>query len=84
LIGILGLGGIGLGRLISARAYSGGTAAVLRACTAYRVPDTQGAVSARWMEGQPVKIRALADPWAYAESADGDAGWVRRDDLVFY
>jgi hypothetical protein len=60
------------------------TAAVLRACAAYRVPDSQGAVSARWMEGQPVKVRTASDLWAYAESSDGDAGWVHQDALVFY
>ncbi|MDR2739018.1 MAG: hypothetical protein LBB68_04195 [Treponema sp.] len=64
--------------------YSGGTAAVLRACVAYRVPDSQGVVSVRWMEGQPVKVRTVANLWAYAESSDGDAGWVHQDTLVFY
>jgi hypothetical protein len=64
--------------------YPGGTTAVLRACVAYRVPDSQGAVSARWMEGQPVKVRTASNLWAYAESSDGDAGWVRQDMLVFY
>ncbi|MDR1249169.1 MAG: hypothetical protein LBK63_07695 [Treponema sp.] len=72
-----------------------GTAAVaLRFCTAYRVPDLRGAISARWMEGQPVRVRSVSagsvsagsvsDTWAYAESFAGDAGWVRQDDLVFY
>ncbi|MDR1596236.1 MAG: hypothetical protein LBR99_00895 [Treponema sp.] len=64
--------------------YSGGTAAVLRACVAYRIPDSQGAISARWMEGQPVKVRTASNLWAYAESSDGDAGWVRQDRLIFY
>jgi hypothetical protein len=64
--------------------YSGGTAAVLHACVAYRVPDSQGAVSVRWMEGQPVKVRTASNLWAYAESSDGDAGWVHQEALVFY
>jgi SH3-like domain-containing protein len=51
---------------------------------AYRVPDTQGAISVRWTEGQPVRVRAVADLWAYAESSAGDAGWVHQDNLVFY
>jgi hypothetical protein len=73
--GILGFGIAGIAR---------GNTAVLRACAAYRVPDTQGAVSVRWMEGQPVRVRAAADRWVYAESPDGNAGWVRQDDIVFY
>ncbi|WP_232616785.1 SH3 domain-containing protein [Treponema primitia] len=84
LIGILGLGIAGLA---SSRGGTGKTlqeSAVLRACAAYRVPDSQGAISARWLEGQPVRVRAASKPWAYAESADGDAGWVRQDNLVFY
>jgi hypothetical protein len=72
--------------------YLQGSFAVLRAgarrtslqVAAYRVPDTQGAISARWMEGQLVRIRAAAGLWAYAESPDGDAGWVPQDNLVFY
>lgn len=64
--------------------YLWGSAAVVRAAAAYRVPDTRGAVSVRWMEGQPVHIRAVAGLWAYAESPDGDAGWVPQDNLVFY
>jgi hypothetical protein len=64
--------------------YSEGTAAVLRACVAYRVPDSQGVISARWMEGQPVKVRTASNIWAYAESSEGDAGWVQQDRLIFY
>jgi hypothetical protein len=72
--------------------YLRGSFAVLRAgvqetllqVPAYRVPDTQGAISVRWMEGQPVRIRSAAGLWAYAESPDGDAGWVPQDNLVFY
>jgi hypothetical protein len=58
--------------------------AVLRSCTAYRVPDLQGAVSAFWGEGQPALIHSVKDVWVYAEVPDGEAGWVRRDDAVFY
>jgi hypothetical protein len=99
LTGSLGLGIVGLERLTSLQVAStpgglekatpetmrpGGSTAVLRACAAYRVPDTQGAISARWLEGQPVRVRAAADRWAYVESPEGDAGWVRQDDIVFY
>jgi hypothetical protein len=74
------------------KGYLRESAAVLRAgpretglqVAAYRVPDTRGAISARWMEGQPVRIRAAAGFWAYAESPDGEAGWVPQDNLVFY
>jgi hypothetical protein len=69
-----------LGRGVAVR----GSTAVLRACAAYRVPDIQGAISVRWKEGQPVKVRTAADQWTYAESPDGDAGWVRQENLVFY
>jgi hypothetical protein len=62
----------------------GNSALALRSCVAYRVPDKQGAVSARWMEGQPVKVRSASASWAYAESSGGDAGWVSQDDLLFY
>jgi hypothetical protein len=62
----------------------GNSAVALRSCVAYRVPDTQGAVSARWMEGQPVRVRSASASWVYAESLGGDAGWVSQDDLVFY
>jgi hypothetical protein len=51
---------------------------------AYRVPDTQGVISARGIEGQPVRIRAAAGSWAFAESPGGDAGWVPQDNLIFY
>jgi hypothetical protein len=58
--------------------------AVLRSCTAYRVPDSQGAVSAFWGEGQPVLIHSVKDLWVYAEVPGGEAGWVRREYAVFY
>ena len=62
----------------------GNAAAVLRSCAAYRVPDVRGAVSARWKEGQPVRVRSASEDWAYAESSGGDAGWVSQDNVVFY
>jgi hypothetical protein len=83
---------LGLAKTTPETGYLRGSSAVLRAgaretslhVAAYRVPDTQGAISARWMEGQPVRLRAAAGRWAYAESPDGDAGWVLLDNLVFY
>jgi hypothetical protein len=61
-----------------------GSATVLQPCEAYRVPDIQGAISARWKQGQPVLVRTVAERWAYAETADGEAGWLFQDNLVFY
>jgi hypothetical protein len=96
LIGIMGCGIAALARspggferLIQggageASAGKGPGNAVLRSCVAYRVPDALGLISARWMEGQPVRVRAASDAWAYAESSQGDAGWVSQDNLVFY
>jgi hypothetical protein len=91
-LGIAGLAPPGLEKTAAETGYLRGSFVVLRAgaqetllqVAAYRVPDTQGAISARWMEGQPVHIRAAAGHWAYAESPDGDAGWVPQDNLVFY
>jgi hypothetical protein len=96
LVGLIGFGIVALAR--SPRSFEGlaqggeglagkhpgNAAAVLRSCTAYRVPDLRGAVSARWLEGQPVKVRSASDAWAYAESSGGDAGWVSQDAVVFY
>jgi hypothetical protein len=86
----------GLGRP-SREAPWGNAAVTLRPCSAYRVPDLRGAISARWAEGQPVRVRSVGNGsdgtgpdgsgsavWAYAESFAGDAGWVNQDDLVFY
>ncbi|GHV75361.1 hypothetical protein AGMMS49942_01820 [Spirochaetia bacterium] len=89
---LLVTGILGLEKTAPETGYLRESAAVLRAgpgetllpVAAYRVPDTQGAISARWMEGQPVRIRAAAGVWAYAESPDGEAGWVPQDNLVFY
>jgi hypothetical protein len=63
---------------------SGNAAVALRSCAAYHVPDIRGAISARWREGQPVRVRSASEGWAYAESSGGDAGWVSQDAIVFY
>ncbi|MDR1250472.1 MAG: hypothetical protein LBK63_14380 [Treponema sp.] len=97
LIGIMGFGVVALAlspagfRQSSAgfggasqEAPPGNAAVALRSCPAYRVPDLRGAISARWKEGQPVRVRSVSNAWAYAESSAGDAGWVKQDDLVFY
>jgi hypothetical protein len=81
--GFEGLAGGGAGEGIAGK-HPGNAAAVLRSCAAYRVPDIRGAISARWLEGQPVRVRSASDAWAYAESSGGDAGWVSQDNVVFY
>ncbi|MDR2019442.1 MAG: hypothetical protein LBQ14_01600 [Treponema sp.] len=58
--------------------------AVLRSCTAYRVPDVLGTEEFRFPEGLPAVVRAEADSWVYVESAEGNAGWVLRENLVYY
>ena len=96
LIGIMGYGIAALARSpggfegpVQGEALQGAAgkrsgSATLRSSVAYRVPDGRGAVSARWMEGQPVRVRSASDAWAYAESSQGDAGWVSQDAIVFY
>jgi hypothetical protein len=85
LIIILSGGLYGLGSGVIARGFSGrGGSAVLRACTAYRVPDPQGGLSTYWDEGHPVRIRSRAEDWAYVETFDGKAGWVLQENIVFY
>jgi hypothetical protein len=58
--------------------------AVLRATTAYRVPDAAGGASAYFGEGQPVSIHSVSDAWVYVESFDGRLGWVLRDKVIVY
>jgi hypothetical protein len=58
--------------------------AVLRPCAAYRVPDVLGAEEFRFPEGRSAAVRAEADSWVYVESAEGNAGWVLREHLVYY
>jgi hypothetical protein len=76
LLACLGLAGFAVTGRIRGRA-------VLRACTAYYVPD-RGSPGIVFPEGQPVTIRTGADSWVYAESRDGRAGWVPREKVVPY
>jgi hypothetical protein len=61
-----------------------GNRAVLEKTPAYRVPETEGALSALFNEGQPVHIGASRGGWVYAESADGRAGWVPSASVIQY
>jgi hypothetical protein len=58
--------------------------AVLEAANAYRVPETGGGVNWFFSEGQPVDIRSSEGGWVYAETADGRAGWVQVEKVIFY
>ena len=73
--GIFGLTG-GMGKL--------SREVVLRSCAAYRVPEIQGAVNIFFTEGQPARVRSMADLWVYVESPDGKAGWVLREKVISY
>jgi hypothetical protein len=91
LLGIIGFGVVALARspggfegLGGARKWPGNAAVALRSCVAYRVPDLRGAISARWTEGQPVRVRSASGAWAYVESSGGEAGWVNRDSIIVY
>jgi hypothetical protein len=72
----------GLGDLV--RDAGGGRTAVLEKTAAYRVPESGGAVNARFSEGQPVDIRSSRGEWIYAESMDGRSGWVPSAMVIPY
>jgi hypothetical protein len=61
-----------------------GRGAVLEAANAYRVPEKGGGVNSFFSEGQPVDIRSNEGGWVYAETADGRAGWVQVEKVIFY
>jgi hypothetical protein len=66
------------------RGAGGGRTAVLEKTAAYRVPESGGAVNARFSEGQPVDIRSTRGEWVYAESMDGRSGWVPSAAVIPY
>jgi len=74
----------GIGNLPIGRPRSPGKTAVLRETQAYRVPDSRGAVNARFGEGQPVIVGDSSLDWCSAESPDGRYGWVRREAVITY
>jgi hypothetical protein len=63
---------------------SGGRPAVLRETAAYRVPEAEAALSARFAEGQPVTVHAPSGGWVYVEAQDGRSGWVPEDVVIPY
>ena len=58
--------------------------AVLNQTEAFRVPDSAGAVSTQFKEGQAVRILSTASSWRFVESADGSSGWVEAEVLFVY
>jgi hypothetical protein len=80
---LLLLGGLGEG-MPGMRDAGGGKTAVLEKASAYRVPESGGAVNARFSEGQPVYIRSSRGEWVYAESMDGRSGWVPSTAVIPY
>ena len=73
-----------IGNLPTGQTRSLGKTAVLRETQAYRVPDTKGAVNARFGEGQPVIVSDSGLDWCSAESPDGRYGWVPREAVINY
>jgi hypothetical protein len=61
-----------------------GRSAILVSTEAYRVPDSGGAVNARFDEGQPVTIRSSPPLWYFVEAGDGRSGWVLSENVIFY
>jgi hypothetical protein len=57
---------------------------VLRETGAFRVPEDGSAPAMIFREGEPVRVRSVADAWAYIESFDGKAGWVPLDRIIPY
>ncbi|GHV92299.1 hypothetical protein AGMMS50268_28020 [Spirochaetia bacterium] len=68
--------------------------ALVRETAARRIPQDDGAINARFKEGERVLIRRSSSRgespsgrlnWAYAESSGSTgSGWVRTEDIIFY
>ncbi len=71
-------------RLDAAGFFGRGIAAVAPACAVYRIPEKEGGVAAEFVAGQPVRLRSSAGIWQYAETADGQAGWVEAERMIRY
>jgi hypothetical protein len=61
-----------------------GRTAVLREADAFRVPEGGDEPALFFREGEPVRVRALSEPWAFVESFEGKTGWVPLDVIIFY
>jgi hypothetical protein len=81
-----GLAGICLGGLIAGRGFPPGrSSGVVRETTARRIPDSSGEAAAYFREGQCVSIRSGGGSWVWVEApASAGAGWMPREDVVFY
>jgi hypothetical protein len=78
------LGRLLLVRLDAAGFLGRGISAIAPACIAYRIPEKEGGASARFAEGEAIRLRSSAGAWIYAEAADGRSGWVEGLALIRY
>jgi len=63
---------------------STGKTGVLKETQGYRIPDYKGAVSEKFIEGQPASIGDYSGDWCFAETPDGRSGWVPRESVIPY
>jgi hypothetical protein len=63
---------------------SSGKTGVLKETQGYRIPDLKGAVSEKFIEGQPASIGDYRGDWCFAETPDGRSGWVPRESVIPY
>jgi len=63
---------------------SAGKTGVLKETQGYRIPDYKGAISEKFMEGQPASIGDYRGDWCFAETPDGRSGWVPRVAVIPY
>jgi hypothetical protein len=63
---------------------STGKTGVLKETQGYRIPDYKGAISEKFLEGQPANIGDYSGDWCFAETPDGRSGWVPRESVIPY
>jgi hypothetical protein len=63
---------------------SSGKTGILKETQGYRIPDYKGAVSEKFIEGQPASIGDYRGDWCFAETPDGRSGWVPREAVIPY
>jgi len=63
---------------------SAGKTGILKETQGYRIPDYKGAISEKFMEGQPASIGDYRGDWCFAETPDGRSGWVPRVAVIPY
>jgi hypothetical protein len=83
----LGLAGICLWGLVTGRGFPpAGSSGIVRETAARRIPDPAGEEVFFFREGRRVSIRSGGGPWIWVEAPDAPAGagWVPREDVIFY